>query len=236
MARSKPAPAGHNSGGLTDDDIAALTAFHGQKLRTLRMKVEEAALAVKSARTAVNGQFKLIAKDLQYTRIEFEDLLAKQDMDEKAFLDAEARRARRYSLGGLPVGAQLDMFATPPDTVDDAQLSYLDGKRAGVRGGDRDVPGKIATMFHSDWLRGWDDGQHELILKLGRAEAIIAEREAAPKAGELSADEEDDDTDLDPDTIAKKARALKKGGFMEPTPEEQSFSDEAAGGTLEVAA
>jgi len=227
MGRSNTASAGHNSGEpLTDDDVAALVAFYGQKVRIGRLEVEKAATALKLARTQVNGQFKLVAKDLKFTRLEFEDLLAKQDMGEKAFLESEAKRTARYALAGLPVGAQLDMFpATTGDTADDKANAYEDGRLAGLYGKDRDVPGKIAAVFHTDWLSGFNAGAEQLAGMMERAGALIAARAAAPVPGELAEEPEYEGDDLDPDTITKKARALKKGGFMDPTPEETGFSE-----------
>ena len=67
---------------LTKEQKADLAFLFEQRIRAGRAKIAEAMALVKTARNEVNGQFKLVAKDLGYTRLKFEDMLAKKDMDE----------------------------------------------------------------------------------------------------------------------------------------------------------
>lgn len=208
---------------LTRDEQADLLAYHLQKIRIGAAKVEQAAAALKLARAEVNGQFKLVDKDLGLSRLKVEDLMDKQEMGAAAFALHEQERADLYDLGGLPVGTQGELKLGAPDTADDLARTYDAGVLAAQLQKDRAVPGTVPTNLHSDWLRGWDDGHKQITGMIARAEAAIKEREARPKPGAVVADpdqtdiEDGVDGDLTDEQIAAKAKALVAGGFTEPT-------------------
>ena len=226
MARANPG-IGHNDPiALTDDERADLVFYYGQKIRAQLGKVAEAKAVLDTERDGVKSLFASVKADLLITRKDFEALLTAQDMSDAEFRAAEAKRLKLYQLGGLPVGVQLDMFAEPKDTVDEAQAAYRDGHRAGVRGDDGVPPPFVSPVLHQDWLRGWGDGQAELAKRLIRAEDLVA-RIAEPSSDDdgVSFDDEDEEDPTDPEVIAAKARALKNSDFMDRTAPEQEAAE-----------
>jgi len=211
---------GHNSGEpLTDDEIAALQHYYADKIRRQDRKAAEAKAAYDLERTEVNSLFALVKGDLKYSRKEFEEVLAAQDKSEAEFRHDEAKRARRFSLHGLPVGAQLEMFSG--DTVDDAREAEANGYRAGRRADDPIPPSTLSTMFHQDWMRGWERGQAENLAQFAKAHEIIEARKAKSVALDPV---EEDMGDVDPeDALDDAARKLKRTGWAEPTSAESEF-------------
>jgi len=216
MAR-KPTPgAGHNSATepLTDDELAALQHHYAHRIRVQQRKADEAKAAYDLERTEVNGIFALVRGDLKYSRKEFEEVLAAQDKTEAEFRHDEAKRARRFTLHGLPVGTQIDMFSG--DAADDAAEADANGYRAGRRADDPIPPTSLSTMFHQDWMRGWERGQAENLAQFAKANEIIAARKAASEVVETVGDEPATDDGRDPDeVIDDEARALRKSSFMD---------------------
>jgi hypothetical protein len=210
------APKGHNSAvaPLTDDEQADLQAYFSLKIRAQQRKAAEAKAKYDAEREEVNGLFARVKGELKIIRKEFEEVLAAQDMSEAEFLASEAKRHRRFSLGGLPVGAQMALDLGPTSTADEMQLAHTDGKRAGLRGADPVPPSHVSGIMVPEWMRGWHEGQAEIAMRMGRAEAILEAR-AAPPSGPEEAEPEEE---FDP---AKAARKLKKSGFMEPAPAAQ---------------
>lgn len=223
MARKPKADGiGHNSSAepLTDDEIAALQHYYAHKIRVQQRKADEAKAAYDLERTEVNSLFALVKGELKYSRKEFEEVLAAQDKTEAEFRWDEAKRARRFSLHGLPVGAQLEMFSG--DTVDEAREAEANGYRAGRRADDPVAPSSIASMFTTDWMRGWTKGQDENLAQFAKANEIIAARKAASVA--LDPVEEDVGEEIDPeDALDDAARKLKRSGWAEPTEAEAEF-------------
>lgn len=209
---------GHNSQTIvSDDDIAALTLYYDIKTRSQQSEVAEAEAVLKSKRTALNGTFKLIKKDLQVDRKDWEADQKLQDMAPAAFQRHEGERRRRLEFRGLPVGTQGELNLSTGDTADDVARALADGYRAGRLAFDREPPEWVSPVLHPDWLSGYDKGQVENAMKLGRAAEIIAQREVATNAdlGPLhDIDDEDDDDDDDLDVEAE-ARRLQAEGFME---------------------
>lgn len=226
MARSKKTPGqGHNSEPLTDDELAALQVHYGLKIRSARHVAAEAKATYDTARGEVNALFKRAGADLKWTRKEFEDLLEKQDMSDAEFKHAEAKRSKRYELGGLPVGAQLDMFAG--DTVDDKAEAHANGYRAGLRADDPTPPSNIATFLHPDWLAGWNAGQEFNAMQLAKAETILEARKPATVALEADDEAKTDEDPADPEVIRRKANELKDSGWTDPAGDEAKFEDAA---------
>lgn len=218
MARSRNAPgAGHNSEPLTEQEQAALLQHHLVNIiRDERIAVQKKA-DYDAARAAVTKGFAACKGDLGFARKDLEEILAKMKMTEGEFRSSENARTHRMSLAGLPVGAQLDMFSG--DTVDDAAEAEANGYRAGRRADDPVPPESIATMFHSDWLRGWTKGQDENGQQFALAKGILDKRAAA---GAMTLEEPEDDRDPD-EVIDDEARALKRAGWTAPTAAEEAI-------------
>ncbi|MCR5875140.1 hypothetical protein LRS10_13660 [Phenylobacterium sp. J426] len=226
MARAKrnPPGVGHNHRELTDEERGALVTSFTTKLITAGKEVDRLDSELKSARKVVNGIFKLVAKETGYTRKEFEaEVIANLDKSEEELIAAEQRRRRLQADAGLRSGEQLDLIERINDTVDDAIAAEAAGYRAGRRADDRIPPDHVDTIFHQDWLRGWERGQEVN----AKAEAMAYEILKRPAPGELAADDEDDieeeEDPADPETIRRKANALKDSGWTEPSADETNF-------------
>lgn len=199
-----PAPRGHNGPEpLSDDDEAALHAYYRAKINEARRAADKAKAVYDEARGVVTDLFAGVKSELRIKRKEFEDMLAAASMSEIEFRAAEARRIRLYSINGLPVGAQLTLDLTPAkDTATEQQKAYARGFRAGENGEDLDpIMENIAPILRGECETGWKDGQAKLIMQMGRAEAIIAER-AAPK--------HDPDPEDEPEPSLDDERAVER--------------------------
>lgn len=225
MARSnKTAGIGHNVE-LTEEEIADLEAYFVVKIRQAQAVADEAKAAHKTALSDVNALFSKVKGDLKTPRKDFEDLLAKLAMDPVAFKDWWTKTVARYGRQGLPVGQQQELALG--DTADDKAMAYDHGYAQGKAGADPVPPKALSPILHPTWMEGWHDGQKELYLRLGRADGIFAK--LAQASGQLTEGEDEDEEDLDPEeAIAEGAKALKKSGWADPTPEEASFSQDAA--------
>lgn len=228
-ASTTTAGKGHNGAPLTDDEVAALQHYYAADIRRKQKAVGEAEAILKTKRTAVNSSFALVKAHLQYSRKDFEEVLAAEEMGEREFLAKEAARTRRLSLHGLKPGDQMPLDF---DTVTEAQMAEADGYRAGLRDEEPKPPETVSAILHPDWMRGWHRGDAEAKEKLSLAERILAIWEEQDGSG-LSADDEDDDgeaeleaaDEVDPqEEIDRQARKLKEGGWTEPQPEERSFA------------
>lgn len=221
-----PAPAGHNGGPapLTDDDEAALHAYYRAKINAAQRAADKIKAQYDEARGVVTDLYAGVKSELRFKRKDFEAMLAAAAMSDSEFRAAEAKRIRLYSINGLPVGAQLSLDLAPAsDTVTEQQEAYNHGFRAGENGEDGgETPDFIAPILRGDWESGWRDGQAKLILKMARAEEIIAER-AAPKHDPDPQDEPEFDEQ-------KAARKLKNDpDFMDRSaPEDAADQAEAA--------
>lgn len=220
---------GHNKPGLTVEEQAALTTHFALRIIADQRKVDAIKVDLDSARSVVNGHFKMISKDLGFTRKEFEaEVIEKLNMTSAEYLSAEKKRDRLHRLAGLKQGEQIDLIDhVLVDTVDEALQAEGDGYRAGRRADDPVPPDTLSTIFHNDWLRGWHAGQEFNGLQLGKAAEILAR----PKPGEMAADpdeEEEEEDPADPEVIRKKANALKDSGWTEPTADEAHFDEQAA--------
>jgi hypothetical protein len=220
--------AGHNGPPLTEEEKDALaTKFALDIIRDERVVAQKKA-DLDAARAKVNGHFKLIARELGITRKDFaRDVIEVMGRSEAEYLSAEKRRRRLHQMAGVAVGEQLDLVDRIADTVDDAIAAESDGYRAGRRADDPIPPDHIASMFVTDWQRGWTRGQEVN----AKAEALAAEVLARAKPGEMAADpdEEEGEEDDDPDAIiAEGAKRLKDSGWTEPTADEQQFEEAAA--------
>ncbi len=213
MAKRKPG-VGHNSEPLDDDEVAALEAYYAQKIRAAQRKADEAKAAYDCEREEVNGLFAQVKADLKTSRKEFQDLIEKQSMSEAEFAAYWRKLTSRYQRGGLPVGAQLDMFAVK-DTADEKAVAYADGERAGLAGIDPTPPSYIAAVVVSDWMSGWHAGQKVLYMRLAKAEEIIASRGEpdAPEGDDV--DLNDDEEELTEAAIKAGVKNLKNSGFLE---------------------
>lgn len=221
MARKPKADGiGHNSGDpLTDDEKAALLHRHMVTIRMAQRAANVIKATYDAARTTVNNHFAAAKGDLGINRKNLTELLDALGLTEVAFRHNENLRRERFELAGLPLGGQLDMFAT--DTVGDREAARADGYRAGLRADDMVVPDNIATMFHGDWQDAWRDGQAENLRKFAIANGVDEARKA--KAVTLDPVEEDIG-DVDPeDALDDAARKLKRTGWAEPQAAETEF-------------
>ncbi|MBI5940124.1 MAG: hypothetical protein HY859_06835 [Caulobacterales bacterium] len=226
---------GHNGPPLTDDEIAALQHYYASDIRRKQKAVGEAEAVLKTKRTAVNSSFALVKAHLVYSRKEFEEVLAAEEMGEREFLVKEAARARRLQLHGLKPGDQVPLDF---DTVTEAMLAEADGYRAGLRDEEPKPPEHVSGILHPDWMRGWHRGDVDAKEKVSLAERILAIWNEQDGSGLEAADEDDEDEDEDGDAeleaaaeevdpqeeIDRQARKLKEEGWTEPTPEERSFA------------
>jgi hypothetical protein len=228
MGRSRAtATQGHNSGEpLTDDEVAALEAYYGLKIREQRRKAAAAKALYDTEREGVTSLFTKAKGDLKTDRKEFEDLLAKQDMTPVEFANWWKKTSARYARNGLNVGAQQELSLG--DTADDKAMAHAMGETAGLRGDDPDqIPKTLATFLHPDFTAGWHSGQTKLAARMQQATDLLATRAAAAQAAkpELTADDEaeEEEDDADPEVIKRKAKALKESGWTEPTAGEATF-------------
>lgn len=216
MARATTtAGIGHNQEPLTEEQKSALLHHHLIAIRKLEQTARVIKATYDSAKNDVSKAMAACKGDLGFKRKDLEDLLAALDMTESEFRMAENARRERYSLAGLPIGAQLDMFAA--DTVGDRDAARADGYRAGLRADDFVVPERIDPLFHADWQHGWSDGQAENGRRLALAIGIIEER-AKPAEAAVIGDEPENEADED-EAIDEAARKLKRNGFTKRTPE-----------------
>lgn len=220
-AAETPAPQGHNKPPLTEDEVGALTTHYALKIIADQRKVDAAKVDLDAAKSVVNGHFKMIAKDLGFTRKDFAaEVVAKLNMTEAEYASSEKRRDRLHRLAGLKEGQQIDLIDhVLKDTADEAEAAFADGYRAGRRADDPKPPAEVSPILHPDWMRGWHEGQTFNGAQLMLAAEILAR----PAPGTMVAGEEPEaegEPELDPDAEAKK---LKAAGWTEPTAGEQQF-------------
>lgn len=171
----------------TEDELAALQLWHADQVRKAIAARAVTKAKDDEAKKAINSAFTLVRAELQINRVDFEELLAAEDMDESEFLAAEKARAIRFKRQGLPA-MQPDLFDGPPkanDTAGDKARVFEMGRKIGLRGGDRTPPDVIATFLQPDWLAGYDAGQKELgeaFIKANEARAKIAGAKEATEA------------------------------------------------------
>jgi hypothetical protein len=234
MARAKKAAGvGHNSAELTDDDRSSLYLRHRTDIRILEKKRAELKALMDGVAQQISGKHGLVKSDLGFTRKQTEEVLLLENMTEAEFRASEGKRTARLVIAGLPVGTQLDMFAS--DTVDDKAEAFANGRRAAYRGEDAVPAEGIHPMFHTDWMGGYQEAQAEFIMKLGRADGLIASRAMKPKAGEMVADAEDegdgDEIDLE-DEVAAQMKALKDSGWAADAPTPPKLEEANGGKTV----
>jgi hypothetical protein len=199
-----------------------MMAVFGQDYRSAVRAHAVAKAAADKLREGINAVCsRAKGSPLRIPRKDFEAIIALQDMTDSEFRAAEAKRLDWMRLAGLPVGAQLDLFEAPRDTVDEKVEAYAAGKRAGLRGDDQECPDTIAPILRADWEHGYADGQKELGERLFRGNALLAAHEKP--IVELVEEDEDEGDDLDDENLDKAARDLKRSGWTQPTAEEAAF-------------
>lgn len=235
MARSNPATAGDNVTPRSEDEQGALTVHHALAILRDRKVAAQKKADYDAANAVVNGHFKMVSKDLKYTRKEFEaEVIEKLGMTDAEYRNAEARRAKLHRLAGLKPGDQIDLIAhVLPDTVDEALAAEADGYRAGRRADDPFPPENISPVMQPDWLRGYHAGQEFNGLQLAKAAEVLAR----PKPGEMVAGDDPDDLagedqEMDGEDLDAEARALKANGWAAPTSDEAEFEVADGGKTV----
>lgn len=227
MARSKKASAGQNTlADLTEEDLEALQHHFEMKIATAEAEAEEAAAVAKGKKKAVGNLFKMVDAELGYTREKFEAYLIDKRRPPAEFEANEELRRKMYARGGMDVGEQ--GVLNLGDSADDKVRAERDGFEAGKAAKDPTPPSYISPIFHNDWMAQWHKGQERNIMLLGKAEAILAARDANKSKGDLEVDDEADqegETPLDdPESVRKAANKLKDTGWTEPTPSEAEFA------------
>lgn len=223
MARSTKPSAGQNTvADLTEEDLEALQHHFEMKIATAEAEAAEAAAAAKTKKKAVGNLFKMVTAELGYTREKFETYLLDKRRSPEEFEANEEQRRKMYARGGMDIGEQ--GVLNLGDSADDKARAERDGFEAGKAAKDPIPPGYISPIFHSDWMAQWHKGQERNIMLLGKAEALLASRDAAAAKGDLQADNDpggEDEEDFDPEAEAKK---LKKSGFLD-TAEAEAEAD-----------
>lgn len=196
---------GHNSG-LTDDQRSDLIFYYARHDAPHEAEIDKLSGALKAVRKLRNANFKRMTADLTIPRYKFEEYLAARKMDEEEFVEAEAERHRLFSLGGLPVGAQTDLFEhAKADTVDDQVRARAAGKRAYWANQECTPPQEIAPIMHQEWIAGWNEGMEEVGARMARANAIIEAR-GQPNTDADTVDlnggqDGEGDEEIDPDNV-----------------------------------
>lgn len=203
----QPAPKDHNSRkALTREEKAALLNHHIHKLRQYAAAVETARAPFKEAQDELTNAFHRAKADLgkSYPRKYLQSLMEDVGARLRNIAAEETQRFQDRIALGLPVyGRQQDLFeGMTTDTERDATAAEHDGYLAGRRGDDATVPGDF-SIFHQEWMGGWNRGQAEIAAEMGRAETILAAR-AAPEP-----DDEEGDDEPEP-TLAEEAAAERK--------------------------
>lgn len=244
MARAKRVDPGigHNHRELTDDEMGALVTSFTTKVIDAQRKVDAIVVDLKSARTVVNGLYKLIKKETGYDRDEFEaEVIANLDKSAEEIIAEQQRRTKLQVLAGLREGEQIDLIDhVLKDTVDDAIAAEAAGYRAGRRADDpQDMPEGINPIFAPDFMRGWVRGQEVN----AKAEAMAAEILARPKPGEMAAAPEEGAKPIpEPGTPEHEAalraseKLARESLGLVPTAAEQNFEEADGGRTIRAVA
>jgi len=229
LARSSKASAGQNTvADLTDEDIEALQHHFEMKIAAAEAEAEVAAAFAKAKKKVVTGLFNMVKGELGYDIGEFKVYLIDKRRPEAEFSAREDQRRKMYERGGMPIGTQLALELG--DSADDKVRAERDGFEAGKAAKDPVPPSYISSIFHNDWMAQWHKGQERNIMLLGKAEAIIASRDAAKAKGTLEADDEPEEAEAeevdlnDPASTKKAARKLKDSGWTEPTAAEAEMA------------
>jgi hypothetical protein len=242
MARSTQLPPGigHNHRDLSDDELGALVTSFTTRVIDLTRREEAAAAVLKGIRKEKSGLYKLIKKETDYDRDEFEEeVVANLDRSEDEIRAEQARRTKLQFLAGLREGEQLDLLEmAQADTVDDAIAAEAAGYRAGRRADEYVRPDTIDSYFEQDWMRGYTRGQEVN----AKAEAMAAEILARPKPGVMvAADDEAPKPLPEPGTpehdaaLRESERLARESLGMQPTAAEQAFEEADNGRTIRAA-
>lgn len=101
--------------------------------------------------------------------------------------DVTAERIARQKLYAewlnLPIGKQMNIFEIPqhiiPTPEEMREKAYKLGKIAGLTAADPDMQAWHGTEYFQDHLRGWHDGQAEILAKLKPLDAMLSEEREA---------------------------------------------------------
>jgi ribosome modulation factor len=177
--RAADAKPGHNSSGLTDDQVQALTRQHSEK-RAHLLELEKTAKA-----NRMNFD-KVIKSDLGAKGLADIKLLAELETEEgeTKFKEEMERQARVARWAGLHVGMQGSLFDEDRRPI--ADRAYEEGKRAGLAGKDAKPPHAPGTEAHNEWMRGWHDGQAVLAAGFKKKEPqseLVKSEDPKPPSG-----------------------------------------------------
>lgn len=203
------------------------------RLRKMLAKKAVIASELKLVNSEISGDFKMIAKELGYTRKEYEAHMERLDMTEAEYLAAENKRRLIDTAGGLIPEEQLEMFQKVKDTADELAEARRNGRRAAFRTEDRIPPKHLHPSFHQEWIGGWDEATEEINQSFITGQKILDERKAMPALAADPNPPKDDEakaegeTPADDDEAAIKAKAdkLQAEGWTETRQEETSFAE-----------
>lgn len=237
MARSKKAPGvGHNAPPLNDEEAEALGVHHQLTITAAQRKLDAAQAEVSGLRKNVNAAFKRMTADLGITRQAFQaEVIDKLNMTPGEYAAHMALVDRLHRIAGLKTGEQLDLLQHVADTVDEQELAFQDGYRAGRRADDPVPPKHITGIMQPKWMEGWHGGQAFNAMRLDKAGSILAERAAKPAEGELAPEAGEEADELE--AMDEEVRRLERSGWAKPTDDEaEAFETENNGRTVRRAA
>jgi hypothetical protein len=157
------AEAGHNSGGITDQQQEALWFQHRGQLVNLQGQID--ALVAKK-----RNVYKSLKADLGITKTEADYAIGLADDADNKALHSHRRRMMLARWENHPIGTQADMF-DDVDRTPGVQKAYNAGKKVGFLGEPCSPPHDPATEQAQRWIAGWQDGQ---AAKLGKGITPLA--------------------------------------------------------------
>jgi hypothetical protein len=198
MAKKPKTKPTEEPAGIGDNGTQREAAFHVhmQALTARRAETDRAKETLKAIRK-LETQVRNAAKADGFSLKLIDEIM---DDEGKTRADLAAEAEDRYWMRqarGLPVGGQMDMFATTPTLVRDATAWEAEGYRAGIRGMEGKPPEGVSSPHLQDWMTGWGAGQEKLAWSLS-AKGHNPERlghGGGPTAGEI---ERANDDAIDP--------------------------------------
>jgi hypothetical protein len=203
---------------LNREERAALLNHHVARLRSATLAVEKAREPLSAAQADLTAYFNEAKADLgkRYTRKKLVVYVADSVTRARDLVDEERQRAEDKADLGQPVfGVQPELFggAETPQEAKDELAWEAEGYLLGRRAGERAPPEGCPPRFLQAVLRGYDKGQEENGLLMGRAGKVLASRgepdaTAAPVNLNPAPDEPEPGT---PEAQAAERASLRRG-------------------------
>ena len=184
-----------------------------QKIRALRSQLKQLAEQVAAVRKLYTQERNAFKHDTGIELQILDSVLKRSELSKGDMVKYAVDFHWMSEMEGLPVGGQMsliDAFENTPAEVKD-ELDYeADGYRAGVRGDDPSPPDYVPPRFHTNWVKGWHNGQARNAWAIGAASLA----EPAPLPDDADDDNSDRDDD-DEEDIEERARRLAAGDDVE---------------------